>query len=240
MITKVCLSSHNPWFRHESEMQAEEKGSFLKGNISIDGPDVRSCKVIKLKISVASNHKSELHCNLLRIGGAHFKYEEKESDDSDSATKSKILRTMSPSCYSVTLIRDENDQLVLDTSSHKSYLPADVDDKKELISSLIWDEDQQCLKLGDGGLQLTVVTPISRQDARTSTRGQTQYVHRNDVLRRRHKEEHCPNYQETCTNDLDCNDCIKFLEDELNIFAKKKGLQTKRFKRNRGCRQYPI
>ena len=225
MITNVRLSDHNPLFRYESEMQSEEKGSFLKGNISIDGPDVRSCKVIKLKVSVASNHKYGIHCNLLRIVGANFKCEEKESDDSDSATKSKILRTMSPSCYSVTLIRDENDKLVLDTSSHKSYLPADVDDKKELISSLIWDEDQQCLKLGDGGLQLTVITP--RQDARTSKHGQNDFVHKNEVVRRRYKEEHCPNYPETCTNDFDCNECIKFLEDELNIFAKRRGYKRK-------------
>ena len=222
MITNVCISDHNPWFRHESQMQDEEKGSFLKGNISIGRPDVKSCKVIKLKISVASKHKSELHCNLLRIGGIHFKCEEKESDDSDSATKGKIIRTMSPSCYSVILIRDENDKLVLDASNHKSYLPADVDDKKELISSLIWNEDQRCLKLGDGGLQLTVITPI-----RTSTHGQKHFVHKNTVLKRRYKEEYCPNYPETCTNDFDCNDCIKFLEDELNIFAKRRGYKRK-------------
>ena len=225
MITTVNLSDHNPWFRYESEMQDEEKGSFLKGNISIDGPDVNSYKVTKLKISVVSHHKSELHYNLLRIGGAHFKCEEKESDDNDRGAKGKIRRTMSPSCHSVTLLRDENDKLVLDASSHKSYLPADIDSKKELVSSLIWNEDQQCLKLGDGGLQLTVITP--RQDTRTSTQDQSQFVHKNEVLKRRFKEEQCPNYPETCTNDLDCKYCIKFLEEELNIFSKRRGCKRK-------------
>ena len=73
MELKINLIETNIWFRHESAMQKEGKGGFLKGTISIEGANISNYKLTKMELSLVSDHDSRLHCNLLRIGGKYFK-----------------------------------------------------------------------------------------------------------------------------------------------------------------------
>ena len=216
MITRVELDDLNPWFRHESAMQNEEKGSFLKGQIKIGGSDDKGYNIVKIEISLISNHESELHCNLLRIGGSQFKRNETASK---SNVNGEMTCAMSPSSYKVRFIRDQDDKLIIDTDAHKSYLLPDIDNRQKSIPSLV-DKSTKCLRLGEGGLHLTVIKTV--EDGRRNN-----FVHFLDVLKRRYKEEQCPSYPQKCSDDWDCVNCIRFAEKKLCMSSMSKKLKRK-------------
>ena len=113
MKLKIDLYETNIWFRHESAMQNEGKGGFIKGNIGIEGLSRSNYSLEKIEISLASEHDTKLHCNLLRIGGKYFR-------KNGNGGSQKCF--MSPSSYKVTLIRDRFNKLIIDTSKHGNYL----------------------------------------------------------------------------------------------------------------------
>ena len=91
----------NHWFRSESELQNEGKGGFLCGKIRINGLDTTKECVWKIRLSLLSNHVTQLHCNLLRIGLNSFhKMHHRREDNAQGADSA-----MPPTAHSVVLIR---------------------------------------------------------------------------------------------------------------------------------------
>ena len=171
---KITLYDKTHWFRSESELQNEGKGGFLRGEITVDGIDVSKEKIHKLELYLVSGHDSELHSNLLRIAGKDFKRRENANQ--------KENYFMSPSAYKVILLRDSANTFRINTTDHDSYLPSDIKDIP------FWDEERQTLTLGDrGGLPLTIVKPLSKQEH--GTENGKHAVHIRDVLKRRKEDE---------------------------------------------------
>ena len=183
----------NHWFRSESELQNEGKGGFLCGKIRITGVDQSSECVKKIRLSLVSNHSSQLHCNMLRIGLNSFHKQFHKKEDSTQGGDG----TMTPTAYSVVLTRQSENTFKIDLSNH-GYLPSGL---KEVA---FWDESTQTLTLGEkssqsnrlenslhpekeSGLCLTIVKPLSKQDQKKES--SKRYCHIREVLMKRMEEK---------------------------------------------------
>ena len=189
----------NHWFRSESELQNEGKGGFLCGKIRIKGLDTTKECVWKIRLSLLSNHVTQLHCNLLRIGLNSFhKMHHRREDNAQGADSA-----MPSTAYSVVLIRESDGTFRIDLSNHGGYLSG-RNNPTELREVAFWDESTQTLTLGEKGSQnnrsqngsssekesglcLTIVKPLSKQEQKSeSTKG---YCHIRKVLMKIKEEE---------------------------------------------------
>ena len=165
----------NHWFRSESELQNEGKGGFLRGKIRIKGIDKNVETVRRIELSLLSSHATKLHCNLLRISPKNKEFHRKAHQTTKSVTDS----VMSPSAYSVVLVRDSNETFKIDRTNH-GYLPSGFKVGE------MWDEENQTLTLGEKesennpfvngspvdkeyGLCLTIVKPLSKQEQKSES-----------------------------------------------------------------------
>lgn len=181
-----CLKSvaidleESHWFRSESELQNEGKGGFLRGKITIKGLDTLKEEAKKIVLSLVSNHSSELHCNLLRIGLNSF-----------NKTKQKSDGLMPPAAYSIVLIRDTSNCFKIDPLNH-DYLPSGLNEVG------FWDDTSNTLNLGEkssqnnilpkeSGLCINIVKPLSKQDLKIDS--SKKYCHIRQVLKQIKEDE---------------------------------------------------
>ena len=166
----IRLHERSCLFRSESEVQKEEKGGYISFTSSIKGLDRSTEQVEMIEVYLESDHATKIHSNPLRISKKHC------LTKNAGAKNNRDGGSMQASSYKVTLKRDENNDMVVDVTAHRSYLSCDL--KKVQC----WDEDRQELTFGGGeGLCTNIIKPLSKQE-------KGEKLHIRDVLKYRKVE----------------------------------------------------
>ena len=162
----IKLHERSCLFRSESEVQNEEKGGYLSFTSSIQGLDLSKEQVEMIVMYLESDHDTKIHPNLLRISKKHCvtKY--------SGAKSNKKGGSMQVTASKVTFKRDENNDMVVDVTDHRSYLSYDL---KKVQG---WNEGRQELTFGGEGYCTNIIKPLSKQEGREK-------VHIRDVLKYR-------------------------------------------------------
>ena len=166
----IKLHERSCLFRSESEVQKEEKGGYISFTSSIKGLDRSIEQVEMIEVYLESDHATKIHSNPLRISKKHCLAK------NTGAKNNREQGSMQASSYKVTLKRDENNDMVVDVTAHRSYLSCDL--KKVQC----WDEDRQELTFGGSeGLCTNIIKPLSKQE-------KGEKLHIRDVLKYRKVE----------------------------------------------------
>ena len=240
MKLKIELLEKYPWFRHESAMKQEGKGGQIKALASIEvDENEKKYDFNRIEIMAVSDHPTQLHSNLLRIGGKNLKKICKHKSGNPSSEKDHL---MSPSAYKVILRRDSSDKMRIDTEGHESYLPENFTSLQDFLPNCVDNENMRFWIGGERGIELTGVTPYSKSKLdpavnRTEEEILANGVHVQDVLKRRYKIDFCKSSNEECTFIKNCRDCCVFFDQQLRSKEEKGRNKRNRKKDDEFCEE---